>query len=100
MGGYVGSTPACYGSSLGSNPDIQHCGSGSGIRCLFDPRIISSGWEKNHDPDPGLITRIIFPRASKQFFVLKYLNSLIRDGKKGSGINIPDPQLKETKQAV
>jgi hypothetical protein len=23
MGGYVGSAPACYGSSLGSNPDIS-----------------------------------------------------------------------------
>jgi hypothetical protein len=23
MGGYVGSAPACYGSSMGSNPDIS-----------------------------------------------------------------------------
>ncbi len=45
--------------------------SGSGIR---DP-----WWVKNQDP--GWTTRIIFPRASKQFFVLKYLISLtwIRD---------------------
>jgi hypothetical protein len=24
MGGYVGSVPACYGSSVGSNPKIQN----------------------------------------------------------------------------
>jgi hypothetical protein len=30
------------------------------------------------DPDPGWTTRIIFPRASKQFFGLKYQHSLLR----------------------
>ncbi len=62
------------------------------------------------DPDPGWVKitirirvePVIFPRAKKQFFGLKYLNSLmqIRDGKNsdpgwqkfGFGINIPDPQ--------
>jgi hypothetical protein len=51
MGGQVGSAPACYGSSLGSNPDIQYCG--SGIRCFFDSWIRDPGWVKKHDPDPG-----------------------------------------------
>jgi hypothetical protein len=31
----------------------QCCGSGSGIRSLFDPRIRDPGWVKNQDPDPG-----------------------------------------------
>ncbi len=29
------------------------CGSGSGIRCLFDPWIRDTGWEKSQDLDPG-----------------------------------------------
>ncbi len=38
---------------------------GSGIWCLFDPWILDLGWLKSQDPDPdpGLTTRIIFPRA-------------------------------------
>jgi hypothetical protein len=42
------------------------------------------GGIKSQDPDPGWKTRIIFLRAEKPFFLLKYLNSLmqIRDGKK------------------
>jgi hypothetical protein len=31
----------------------QCCGSGSGIRCLFDPWIRIPGWEKNQVTDPG-----------------------------------------------
>ncbi len=31
----------------------QCCGSGSGIRCLFDPWIRDPGWVRNQDPDPG-----------------------------------------------
>jgi hypothetical protein len=27
---------------------------GSGLRCLFDPRIRAPGWVKNQDPDPGM----------------------------------------------
>jgi hypothetical protein len=56
-------------------------GSGSGIRI--------------RDEQPGSY----FRELKRQFFGVKYLNSLvwirIRDGKKsdpGSGINIPDPQ--------
>jgi hypothetical protein len=41
----------------------QCCGSGSGIRCLFDLWIRDPGWEKNQDQDPGWTSRIIFPRA-------------------------------------
>ncbi len=40
----------------------------------------------NQDPDPGWTTRIILPRAKKHFFLLKYLNSLLR---------IRDPELKK-----
>ncbi len=44
---------------------LQFCGSGSGIRCLYDP--LDPGWVKNRIrirvPDPGCSTRIIFPRA-------------------------------------
>ncbi len=33
---------------------MEQCfGSGSGIRCLFDPWIRDPGWVKNQDPDPG-----------------------------------------------
>jgi hypothetical protein len=32
---------------------IQYCGTGSGIRCLFDPWIGDRGLVKNQDPDPG-----------------------------------------------
>jgi hypothetical protein len=56
---------------------------------VADPDPVSSwpldtGWVKSKDPDPGWTTWIIFPRAQKPFFGLKYLNSLmrIRDGKK------------------
>ncbi len=31
----------------------QRCGSGCGIRCLFDPWIRDPGWVKNQDPDSG-----------------------------------------------
>jgi hypothetical protein len=31
----------------------QCCGSGSGIRCLFDPWIRDPGWVESQDPDPG-----------------------------------------------
>jgi hypothetical protein len=31
----------------------QCCGSGSGIRCRFDPWIRDPGWIKSQDPDPG-----------------------------------------------
>ncbi len=54
----------------------QCCGSGSGA--FFDPWIRDPGWVKNQDPDTGWTTLIIFPRALKQFFGLKYSNSLMR----------------------
>jgi hypothetical protein len=59
------------------------------------------------DLDPGLTTRIIFPRAQEPFFWVKILKLFdadpgsgrekirIRDGKNsdpGSEMNIPDPQ--------
>ncbi len=69
---------------------FQCCGSGT--RCLFTPWIWDPGWVKIRirDPDPGWTTQIIFPRAYKQFFGLKYLNFLMR--RSGSGIrNLFDP---------
>ncbi len=53
---------------------------GSGSGCLFHPGIRDLGWVKNQDPDPEWTTRIIFPRAKKHFFGLKYLNSLMGSG--------------------
>jgi hypothetical protein len=44
------------------------------------------GWVKSQDPDPGWKTRIIFLRAEKPFFWLKYLNSLMRIRDPGSGM--------------
>jgi hypothetical protein len=32
---------------------FQCCGSGSGIRYIFDPWIRDPGWVKSQDPDPG-----------------------------------------------
>jgi hypothetical protein len=58
---------------------IGQCyGSGSWIRCLFDPWIRDPGWVKSQDPDRDRIEKI-----------------RIRDPiwkKVGYGINIPDPQ--------
>ncbi len=91
----------CSWSKSGSG-FYQCCGSGSGIRCLFDPWIRDG--RKVKIPDPGWTTLIIFPRAWNSFLGLKYLNFLmrIRYGKNsdpgwknsnpGSGINIPDPR--------
>jgi hypothetical protein len=31
----------------------QCCGSGSGIRCIFDPWIRDPGWVESQHPDPG-----------------------------------------------
>jgi hypothetical protein len=69
------------------------------INTNFDP-----GWVKNLDPDPGVNNPDHISESLKTtFWVKKYLNSLmrildpglkkirIRDGKFGSGINIPDP---------
>ncbi len=60
----------------------QSYGSGSGIWCLFDPWIRDPEYVKSQDPDPGSgsgwTTQIIFPRAWKLFFWVKYLNSLMR----------------------
>jgi hypothetical protein len=48
------------------------------------------------DPDPGLTTRIIFPRAWKQFFGLKYFNSLMGWEK----IRIRDPGWKKLEYRI
>ncbi len=53
---------------------------------------LDPGWVKKQDPDPGWKSRIIFPRAWKQFFGLKILEFFDADPDPGSGINIPDPQ--------
>jgi hypothetical protein len=39
--------------SVGSITLTQCCGSGSGIRCLFDAWIRDPGWVKNQDPETG-----------------------------------------------
>ncbi len=43
----------------------QCCGSGSEIRCLFDPWIRDPGWVKFQDPDPVLTTH--FRELRKNF---------------------------------
>jgi hypothetical protein len=73
----------------------------------FWPLDPGSGTGKKQDPDPGWITRIIFPRALKTIFWVKIpklsdadpesrIEKIrIRDGKFSNpefGINIPDPQ--------
>jgi hypothetical protein len=69
-----------------ANPDRDPV---SGIRCLFDPWIRDLGSRigirdrlkvriQIRDLDPGWKTRIIFLKAEKPFFLLKYLNSLMR----------------------
>jgi hypothetical protein len=74
--------------------DVVDSDPGSSAFLTLGSKIRDPWWVKN--PDPGwTLTWIIFPRASKQFFGLKYLNSSmwIRDGKKfGYVINIPNPQ--------
>ncbi len=64
---------------------LQSCGSGSGIRCLFDPWIRDPG--RIRDEQPGSY----FRERRSQFFGLKYLNILfgsgIRDGKKSDPVS-------------
>jgi hypothetical protein len=75
----------------------QCCGSGSGIRSLFNPWILDPGWVK---------IKIIFPRAFwvKSTYILlmriRYPESfgpwfrdpVWKNSDPGSGINIPHPQ--------
>jgi hypothetical protein len=85
-------------------PVYQCCGSGSGIRCLFDLWIRDPGWVKKSGHGSGIRIRdkqpgSYFQELIKQFFGLKYLNYLmwIRDPgweKFGSGMEkgrIRDP---------
>jgi hypothetical protein len=48
-------------SLLCANTKIQCCGSGSGIRCLFDHWIRDPGWVKKQDPDTGSESRMNNP---------------------------------------
>jgi hypothetical protein len=49
-----GDSQLCFAlEKNGSLPDLQCCGSGSGIRCLLTP---GSRMGKNQDPDPGRTT--------------------------------------------
>ncbi len=52
---------------------------------LFWPQ--DPGWVKSQDPDPGWTTRIIFPRAYKPLFWLKYWKSLMRIRDPRSGMD-------------
>jgi hypothetical protein len=57
---------------------------------------LDPGWVNHQDPDPGygsgMKSRIIFPKAWKQFFQLKMLNFLDADQDPGSG----HPQIRNT----
>ncbi len=87
----------------------QCCGSGSGIRCLFDPWSRDPGWVKIQDRGSGLNNPDHISKSLGTIFSLKYLDSFMADpdpgsgvfltldpgsgmAKFGSGINIPDPQ--------
>ncbi len=59
---------------------------GSGIRCLFDPGIRDGKKVEIRIRDPGLTSRIMFPRALKHFFRLKILKFFDADLDSGSGI--------------
>jgi hypothetical protein len=50
---YLGNSPPSSTEGAHTVPYSQCCGSGSGIRCLFDPWIRDSGWVNNQVPDPG-----------------------------------------------
>ncbi len=49
LGRWLSLAAFCF---LGEKNIINQC-CGSGIRCLFDPRIRDPGWAENQDPDPG-----------------------------------------------
>jgi hypothetical protein len=69
-------TSAYFGKCL---TKIQCCGSGSGIRCLFDPwiRDPGSGMGFFRIPDPGSrIPRPYFEELFDNFFGKKFYNSL------------------------
>jgi hypothetical protein len=77
-------------------PRIQCCGSGSGIRCLFDPWIRDPGKVKNQDPDPGSGSMMNnpshFSESGETIFWVKILKFFDADPgwkKFGSGINFP-----------
>jgi hypothetical protein len=89
---------------------LQCCGSGSVIRCIFDPWIRDPGWVKDQDLDPGSRSGMNIPdhisESLKTIFWVKILKILDADpvsgmekhsdpGWKnsdlGSEINIPDP---------
>jgi hypothetical protein len=63
---------------------IQCYGSGSGIRCLFDPWIRDPGRVKNQVPDSGGTTRIMFHIWVK---ILKFFDADPGWKKFGSRIN-------------
>ncbi len=94
----------CLGKVIGVVtilPCDQCCGSGSGIRCLFDPWIWDPGWLENQDPDPGSgsgsgMNNLDHISESLETIcwvkILKFLDADTGWKKFGSGINIPDPQ--------
>jgi hypothetical protein len=85
---------------------FQCCGSGSGIRCLFEPWIRDTEWVKNQDPDPesGMNIPDYISESVETIFGLKILKFFDADPNPGSGIvlnldpgwknsdPIPDPQ--------
>ncbi len=65
----------CCVTRFGCNgPSNRYCGSGSRIRCLFDPWIRDAGWVKyRQDQDPGRKNPDHISGSLEQFFWLKIL---------------------------
>ncbi len=78
----------CHSSPIKKIFYRQCCGSGSRIRCFFDPwsRDPDPGWGENLDPDPGWTYQIIFRELRNSFLGLKILNFFTADPDPGSGI--------------
>jgi hypothetical protein len=78
-----------FGSTTLMDPHKKNrcCGSGSGIRCFFDPWIRDPGWVKKSGSGSGMNSPDQVSESLEtnfRLFDLKYLNYLmqIRDGKK------------------
>jgi hypothetical protein len=68
---------------------MQYCGSGSGIRCLFDPWIRDPGWVKKSGSGSGMNNLDHISESLEHFLGVKILKFFDADA--GSGINILDP---------
>jgi hypothetical protein len=69
----------------------QCCGSGFGIRCLFDRLDPDPEWVKSQDPDPGWQSGSSFQELRNHLFGLKILKFFDEDVYTGSAKLSPPP---------